>query len=161
METKNKRSIGIASLLLTLCAVLSSFSPRKGGDSFEIYLNNKLVMQQNLHGDKGVRNLTLQQSNYNDQLSIKYSHCGRVGKGRTITIKDGQNKVLKQWRFTDAAGADKTMTCKVKDILDLKKARLPDRQGSATLQLFYSSNELPNGYLLASIITGNNYARVQ
>ncbi|MBD0332962.1 MAG: hypothetical protein ICV66_09915, partial [Chitinophagaceae bacterium] len=67
---------------------------------------------------------------------------------RHIAIKDG-DKVLRQWNFTDATGANVFMTCKVKDIADLQK--------NHKLQLYYSSKELPEGRLLASItFVGNN-----
>ena len=154
MQMKNKSGRMPALLLVACCAALFSFSSRKGGDSFEIYVNNKLVLQQYVMRNEGVKNLSLQQSNYNDQLRINYSHCGQVGKDRVITIKDGQNRALKQWRFADAAGTERSMTCKVKDIIDLKK-------GNTVLQLYYSSRELPGGRLLASINSGNsNYTKL-
>src|SRR5688500_15324935 len=133
---------------IVLSATLISFSSPGGGDSFEIYLNKKLLVQQNLHGNKSIKTVTLQQSNYNDELTIKYSHCGRVGQGRTIAMKEG-NKIIKQWRFADGTNSPSAMTIKVKDILNLKKS-------STTLQLFYTADELPKGYLLASIATVND-----
>jgi len=155
MKTKNaknplnKKSLGIVVGIITLFMALVSFSKVKGGDYFEIYLNNKLVVQQILHSDKTVKQLSLQQSNYNDQLKIVYSECGRIGQERRITIKDGQNRVIKQWSFVNGTKTAKEMAFKVKDILDLKK-------GDAVLQLVYSSKELPKGQVLASITTANN-----
>jgi len=128
---------------------LFSFSKVKGGDYFEIYLNNKLVVQQVLRSDKNVKQLSLQQSNYKDQLKVVYSECGRIGQERKITIKDGQNRVLKQWSFVNGTKSAKEMIVNVKDILDLKK-------GDAVLQLIYSSRELPKGQVLASITKANN-----
>ena len=66
---------------------------------------------------------------------IKYHHCGQVGKSRSITIKDGQNKILKEWHFADVSKTDAAMTCKVKDIPGLKKGN-----GTITLNLYYSSS---------------------
>lgn len=146
---KTKKIMGAFFGLAALSLMLFAFTSGKGGDSFEIYLNKKLVVQQYLHGDKAVKMVELQQSNYNDELTVKYSHCGRVGQGRTITIKDGQNKVVKQWRFADGSKSAVGMTIKVRDILDLKNK-------STVLQLVYSANELPKGYVLASISTKNN-----
>lgn len=132
-----------ASLFLAFSAMLFSFSSPRGGDSFEVYINNKLVLQQFIARDKEVKNIVLQ-NNPNDQIRISYSHCGTVGKDRSLIVKDDQNKVLKEWHFSNATGADNGMTCKVKDILDLKK-------GNTTLKLYYSSKELSAGRLLASI----------
>jgi hypothetical protein len=147
MKTSNKKFIAMASLLLPLCFALLSFSNGKGGEGFEIYLNNKLVLQQYGNQLNTVKSLQIDQRYSNDELTIKYYHCGRVGKSRSITIKDGQNKILKEWNFSDAAVANAAMTCKVKDILGLKKGN-----GTITLNLYYSSSELPKGRQLASIV---------
>ena len=133
---------------VALCAILYSFSTNKGGEGFEISLNNKVVLQQYGSDLNTVKTLKLDQTAGNDQLSIRYHHCGRVGKNRTITIKDGQNKVLKQWNFTDASNAAASMSCKVKDILGLRNGK------NTILKLYYSSSELPKGRLLTSIVAG-------
>jgi hypothetical protein len=145
MKKMHRGSFVIAGLLMALSVTLFSFKTGKGGDSFTIHLNNKLVLQQHLYGDKTVKSLTLQASNSNDELRISFSHCGKVGKSRMLTIKDQNNKLLKQWRFEDTNGS---MTCKVKDILGLEK-------GNTTLQLFYSSAEMPKGHVLVSIVAEN------
>ena len=75
----------------------------------------------------------------------KYYHCGKVGKNRVVTIKDGQNNLLKEFHFPDATTATSVIALDVKDVPKLKK-------GSESLKLFYSSSELSNGRLLASVI---------
>ena len=132
----------IAALMLAFCATLFSFSTF-GVDHFEIYLNKKLVLKHFFIQKAGLETLKLQQSDGDAQLDIFYNHCGRLGNERTIMIKDEKNNVLKQWRFTD--GNNKFMSCKVKDILKLQK------NSKHTLQLFYSSKEIPEGKLLAAI----------
>lgn len=136
--------------LLAVCATLFSFSIYRGGDSFSIYLNNKLVFEQHVHMKEGVKSFELGKANYNDQLSIYYSHCGKPGKGRSIAIKDENNKTLKEWHFGDASNTKSSMTCKVGDILDLQK----NKEGK--LQLYYSSKELPKGQILAAIVVGGS-----
>jgi hypothetical protein len=128
-----------------ICATLFSFSPKPGGEGFEISLNSKIVLQQFGSQMDAVKSLSLNQSSYNDQLTIKYHHCGKVGKNRVVTVKDGQNKTLKEWHFADAATPVAAMTVNVKDILSLKK------ENSNTLKLNYSSSELPAGRVLATI----------
>ncbi|MGZ8557262.1 MAG: hypothetical protein ACXWWC_02970 [Chitinophagaceae bacterium] len=130
---------------VALGAILFSFSNGSGGEGFEIYLNNKVVLQQYGSDMNTVKTLKLDQAADNDQLSIRYHHCGRVGKDRTITIKDGQDNVLKQWKFTDVSDAAAGMSCKVKDILGLRNGK------NTILKLYYSSSELPKGRLLTSI----------
>ena len=130
---------------VAICAAIFSFSPKPGGEGFEIYLNNKAVIQQYGSDMNNLKSLQLSQSSSNDQLTIKYHHCGKIGRNRVVTIKDGQNKMLKEFRYADAATPVAAMSVNGKDILSLKKG------SSNTLKLYYSSSELPGGRILATI----------
>lgn len=121
------------------CTVLFSFSSMPGGEGFEVFLNNKVVLQQFGTNMNTIKTLNLDQASASDELSIIYHHCGQMGKNRVVTIKDGQNNTLKKWSFKDEGNR---MTCKVKDILNLQK-------GNTVLKLYYSSSELPEGRQLA------------
>ena len=136
--------------MVALCLGFLSFSDRKGGDSLEIYLNNKLVVEQFMYRDKTVKSLVLTDANYNDKLSVRYSHCGRPGTERSIALKDAQDRVVKQWTFANSNGKNTDMSCNVKDIMDLQKTK-----GQLTLRLFYTSNELPKGMVLVSVTKSN------
>ena len=144
--SKTKRLFSLAGLL-AVATVLFSFSEKAGGEGFEILLNNKVVLQQFGKDLNVIKTLRLDQSNANDELSIRYHHCGQVGKNRVVTIKDANDKVLKQWKFSDVSRSAASMTCKVKDILALQQGK------DKTIKLFYSSSELPQGRQLASIVT--------
>lgn len=144
--------------LLTLFAViitLLSFTTNKGGEGYEIYIDNKLVLQQYGNQTGNVKSLQLSRQDQDAQMIVKYWHCGRIGKSRQITIRDAQNRMLKQWNFGDAKNATTGMSCKVKDIVALEKGK------TQSLNLYYSSSELPKEKLLASIqVSGNNVASV-
>ena len=150
MLSKNKKRIfgGLASLLI-LSIALFSFSSPTGGDVFQIYLNNKMVLQEFVHNSKGVKSLNLDNASLNDQISVHYSHCGTIGKSRHIALKNDDGKVLKQWNFADADGKIAGMTISVKDVVNVQKAN-----GGNSVELFYSAKELPNGKQLASINMG-------
>jgi hypothetical protein len=140
-----KSIISKTMMLVAIGAALLSFSPKPGGEGFEISLNNKVVIQRYGSDINVVNNLQLNQTASNDKLIIKYHHCGKVGKNRIVSIKDGQNNLLKEFRYADVSAPVGAMSLPVKDILSLKK-------GSAnSLKLFYSSSELPNGRVLAII----------
>lgn len=141
--------------LLALCTAIFSFSAKPGGEGFEVYINNKLILQR--FGDQLNRAQVIQvnEGSANDELTIKYHHCGKVGKNRVLTLKDGQDKVLKEIKFEDVSTPSAGMSCRVKDIVSFKKG------STNTVKLYYTSSELPGGRLLASIITGNNTASVQ
>ncbi len=130
-----------------ISATLFSFSSKPGGEGFEISLNNKVVLQQYGVDMNNVKSLQLGQASSEDKLAVKYYHCGKVGKNRVITIRDAQDKVLKEFRYPDAAAPVSVMMIPVKDIMNLIK-------GNTGLKLFYSSSELPNGRILVSINRG-------
>ena len=144
--------ISKAMMLVAIAAALLSFSPRFGGEGFEILLNGKVLLQQFGKDLNTVKNLQLGQVSANDKLTIRYHHCGNVGKNRVVTIKDGQDRVLKQWRYKDSESRVAEMQCSTQDIITLNKA------GTRVFRIYYSSSELPNGRMLASISVGNNDA---
>ncbi len=148
-----KKIISKSLLLLAVMAALYSFTPL-GGEGFEIYLNNKMVLQQFGKSMEEVKSLKLTAASVNDNLVVKYHHCGKVGKNRVIAIKDADDKILKEWRFADAATPVAAMQCKVKDIVSLHK------KGVTELRLYYTSSELPAGRQLTSIVVEKQHLAV-
>lgn len=131
--------------LIAICTTLFSFSSNPGGEGFEIYLNNQVVIQQYGKDVNVIKSLQLGQSSADDKITIKYHHCGRPGKNRLVLIKDINNKTLKEFHYADATTSVSAMLVNVKDIKALKKGT------TNTLKLFYSSSELPDGRILATI----------
>ena len=150
--------------LIALSIVLYSFSARTaeaiahnfGGEGFEVYINNKLVLQQFGEKMNSVKTIQLDQSASNGQLAIRYFHCGQPGKSRVVTIKDEKNIVLKQWKFGDTKDASAKLCCNVKDIL-----ALPKLQSGQKVNLFYASSQLPNGRMLATLTSTTKNAAAQ
>ena len=145
----NGNSMAVKALIIAGCLAFFSFASPRGGDSFEIWLNGRMVLQQFVHVSKGVQTLQLNGSSENDRLEVYYRHCGQIGKNRYMTIQDESGHALKVWKFADAIDNNTAMSFKVKDILRLKKNK------SSKLNLFYSSHELPDGRLLATIVSEN------
>lgn len=145
---KNRKNIVLSLLLTAVSTIFFSFTTNWGGEGFEVYLNNKLVVQKFGPEMNTVQTLQLADATAEDQLIIKYHHCGRIGKNRIITIKDGQNKILKEFRYNDSNKPVSAMSCGVKDIINLKKGN------TTSLKLYYTSTELPAGRLLAAISFG-------
>ncbi len=135
-------------MLLTVAATLLSFSAGFGGEGFEISLNGKTVVQRYGANLDDVKTLQLNPGSANDQITIKYHHCGRVGKNRIVSLKDAQNKTVKEWRYADVNEPVAAMKCNVKDMLSVKNA--------GVLKLYYSSSELVKGRLLANVTISNN-----
>lgn len=135
--------------LVTVAVSLLSFNSKPGGEGFEIYLDGKLLVQKFGNDMSTVQNITLSDGNANSSITVKYYHCGQPGKNRTLLIKDGQDKVLKEWHYADKSTSSGGMYCSAKEIISLK------RGNNSMLKLYYSSGELPAAKLLASISFGN------
>src|SRR3954470_6769881 len=118
MTLFNFRALSIRLMSLTLLSIiLFSFSAVPGGDSFTVFLNDRLLLEQYVRGKDNAKTIALPVSNSGDVLKVNYSHCGKMGIDRKITLKDGKSKTLRTWAFTDAAdGAASPMVCKVKEI---------------------------------------------
>jgi hypothetical protein len=125
--------------------IAGMFTALAGGvDSYEIYLNDKLLVRQLVSQPLSLQYLPLDKANLNDNLVIYYNHCGLTGKGRKIAIKDPQGKIVKEWKF---ANGEKTgMTIPVKEMLQLQKQYAKNQ-----LSLYYTSDLLPKGRMLASV----------
>ena len=134
-------------------AVLSLFTFKAiaGGDSYQIYLNNKLILKQYVTRPLNIKSLQLDKANSNDQLVIFYSHCGQTGKGRSIAIKDDNGKILKEWKFANATGSNESMVIPAKELLQLAKNNIKTH-----LTLYYTAQELPKGRMLTSVDLGKS-----
>jgi hypothetical protein len=145
-----KSIISKAMMLVALAAALLSFTSKFGGEGFEISLNGKVLLQQFGKDLNTVKTLQLSNVSASDKLTIRYYHCGRIGKNRTLAIKDSQDKLIKEWRFKDAQTTIGDMSCSVNDFFLLAK------NGNHTFNIYYSSSELPAGRMLTKVIFGNN-----
>ncbi len=137
-----------ALLSVSLVLTLSTLAARAGLDSFEIYLNNKLLLKMVAGRSFSLESLRLDKSNSNDQLVIYYSQCnapGKTGKERSIAVKDSKGRVLKEWKFADATDTHAGMTIPVKELLQLAQDK-----ASGPLSFYYTAQGRPEGQILAS-----------
>ena len=141
------------SLLLVLLSSIfcfSAFTAKAGLDSYEIYLNDKLLVKQYVNQPLSLDNLGLNSSNINDRLVIHYAQCNapnKLGKGRSILIKDAKGNTVKKWNFADAKDGNTAMVIPVKELLQLEKNSL------SKLSLFYTADG-HGGQLLANFHFG-------
>ncbi|HWV65229.1 hypothetical protein [Chitinophaga sp.] len=126
-------------MLVALCFTAFSFTPKVGLDSYEIYLNNKLILKQSVNQPLNLRVLQLGQASAGDQLHIIYKHCALEGAGtnRNIILKDEKGNTLKKWSFANATGTDLSMVIPVKELLQLEKMNAAHQ-----LSLHYTAREL-------------------
>ncbi|MFT3751044.1 MAG: hypothetical protein QM768_22215 [Agriterribacter sp.] len=135
-------------MVMVLSISVLSFTANFGLDSYEIYLNNKIILKQTVNQPVSLRVLQLKEANKNDQLRIIYTHCSNkgAGTGRSITLKDEKGNILKKWAFANSAGADLSMYVAVNELLSIEKVN-----ASHELSLYYSAKELPAGEMLSML----------
>lgn len=131
--------------LVIFSTVFSSFSGKMGGDSFKIFIDKKVVVQDYVSHSSSIKSFQIDASKSNSQVDVYYSHCGKTGTSRKLIIKDAENNVLKQWNYPDADAT--SVSCKVKDLLSLGKVN-----DAGKLNLYYASKEMPKGRLLAAVL---------
>ena len=138
--------------LVAIAAILLSFSSNSpsGGEGFEILVNGKTVLQKFGSDMDNIHTLQLSKTLPTDKLTIRYHHCGRVGKNRIVTIKDGNDNTVKVWKFTDVQTPLGDMSCTMQDLMSLQK------NGNTSFKVYYSSTELPKGRQLVLVILGSS-----
>lgn len=138
--------------LVAIAATLLSFSSNSptGGEGFEILVNGKTVLQKFGSDMDNIHTLQLSKTLPTDKLTIRYHHCGRIGKNRIVTIKDGNDNTVKVWKFTDVQTPLGDMSCTMQDLISLQK------NGNTSFKVYYSSTELPKGRQLVSVILGSS-----
>lgn len=118
-----------------------------GGDSFTIHLNNKQIIEHYVY-KKETPTLQLAQGE-KGVLSVFYSECGKIGKARTIILKDDRQNILHTWRYADALTEHKPMEIAVPELQEyLKKEKV--------LNLYYQSRDVKKETLLVTISIQKN-----
>ena len=114
MRPIDLRSTTLFAVLATI--VLCSFVPLPGGYNYEVYLNNRMIMQEYLHGRKEAPTVPLNTTNTDDQLSIMFNNCNKVDNSRKISLKTEDDKTLKEWTFADSPALKDKMNIKASEI---------------------------------------------
>ncbi|WP_205508308.1 hypothetical protein [Longitalea arenae] len=126
--------------------LLQAFTAKAGGEGFQIYLNNKLILEQSGR-QFTLQNLPLDKANMNDELVIYYYSCADKGKARSIAIKDDKGNIIKEWKFGDANGPRAGMKIPVKELLQFEKS-----YANSSISLVYISQQQPNGRPLSALL---------
>jgi hypothetical protein len=147
MWTQNlKQKFLFALFSILLCG--TAFTANAGLDSYEIYLNNKLILKQYVNQPLSLESLGLNASNSNDKLVIYYAQCNvpeKIGRGRTISVKDAKGNTIQKWNFADAKKGRSGMVIAIKDLLALEK-----KKPLSQLSLYYTAEGHSTGQLLAN-----------
>jgi hypothetical protein len=134
-------------MVITVAIALFAFD-RPGAHSLQVYLDDRLVLEQYVTSSFEAPQLRLDPAKGQKKLDVRYNECGRAVTGRALTIKDEAGKVLRVWEYDGSVGYRDGMTCEVKDLIALKQP------GSNLLKLYYSSKEFSQGQHVANLVIG-------
>jgi hypothetical protein len=126
-------------VLISIVVFSSSFS-MPGGEGFEVYLNNSLVTRQYGQQMDQINSFSLAKAQPADKLVIRYYHCGRAGKNRTLLITKETGKTIKTFRYPDTS-TNSSMELPLNDVVNRQYP----------MKLFYISDQLPKGRLLLEL----------
>ena len=78
-------------------------------------------------------------------LAVYYSECGKIGRERSLILKNEKKEILKTWNFPNTVDEHKPMTLNTTEVLGLIK--------SEKAYLYYSSKEVNHSQILASVVS--------
>lgn len=154
MKIRNLRQT-LSCLLITcsLVPLLAFYGSARGGEGYEVYVNNKLVLQQFGKDLTKQVNLKLDPSIANQELKVIYHHCGLNGKNRQISLRNESNVLIRTWKFENSSKAASPMVFRLSDV-----PAFANTQTAVNWSLHYSSSELPAGRQLAVLQRGGSLA---
>ena len=148
MKTILKSTAGLALIFVIIAS--TAFTSKPGGDSYSIYLNDKMLVQHFVYMKKALPHVAFNQASPDDKVVVFYNHCGRTGTARVISVRDKSNNVLKNFKFPDAIDKAGGMRFSLRDLNELQKAQ------KENLSLYYFSKEIPEGKMLATVSVSDN-----
>ncbi len=119
-----------------------------GIDSYEVYLDNKLLIRQSMAEPLDLKTLAITDANRSQKLIIKYLQCNapnQTGKNRAISVRDENGKIIREWKFKNAEKQGSVMEIPVSEVLALQKS------ATSTLALYYSADGMEKTQKLAAL----------
>jgi len=138
-----------AFLLALIPFMVFAATANTGVDTYSIYLNKKLLIKQSMDKPLMLQSLHLDKASPNDELIIYYNQCNapnKIGRGRSIIVKDAEGKKIKEWKFEDVKGSNQAMIIPVKELIDLQ-----NKKTASSLVLFYYAENPGREQMLASL----------
>ena len=131
---------GRLSLLLAVIGgiwIFSSFTPTRGGEGFEIFLDGKQIVRQFGNEGQKVQQVNLSSWPRGKELKIKYYHCGQPTQERQIRLRTRQNETLRTWRFANEKQAGSPMSIGIAELQTFRTSR----GGNSWILSYQSINE--------------------
>lgn len=131
-------------LLPVACMLLSAFAMFPGGDRYEVFLDNELIIKEHVYGQRKDSPLPIDQ-HANATVTVSYSHCGVTGTSRTLSLRDESQRLIREWKFADVSPSiEDPMTIQVKEMVAAAS-------GKSNISLYYQSKEVVKAVKIAPV----------
>jgi hypothetical protein len=145
----NAKLAGIASVALLLLMSASSF---RGGYSYTLHLNNKLVSEQYLTSKFETPVVLLTDQDLKETLTVYFNECGEIGRGRKLSVRTPDQKILKEWSYANSTMKHDPMGIVLKEIAPMLN--------TGKLAVYYSSERVTKPQILAQLTIASNKNKV-
>jgi hypothetical protein len=125
---------------IVLFLLLAAFAPRPGGYSYTLHLNNKLVSEHYVTSKVETPTIVLNDQDMTSTLGVYFNECGEIGKGRKLSVRSADQKILKEWSFNNSTTQHDPLEVAVKEVSGLLAA--------GKVALYYSSERVTKPQLL-------------
>lgn len=132
-----KNAFSKSLLLVVFSSVFFAFTAKAGLDYYSIYIGKKLAFTRSVNQPLSLENLPISQADLDEQLVIQYYQCNtpdKTGKNRSISLKDKNGKVIKEWKFADASSGNTAMSIPLKELEQAAKS-----SKDQSLSLYYAA----------------------
>jgi hypothetical protein len=140
-QTKQSWLAGITGLTMALCFM--SFTLLRGGYSYTLHVNNKLTGQYYLTDKHETPTLRLMQQDLTGKLTVYFNECGEIGQARKLSVRDSNQKVLKEWTFATSTTQHDPMDIAWRDVVALQRS---------AAAIYYSSARVSKPQLLVHVV---------
>ncbi|GAO41524.1 hypothetical protein [Flavihumibacter petaseus] len=143
MNIATLRKAGWLVALVTLLAGISGFTRPLGGIQVTVTLKGQPAAERHYGQKDPVKTIHLNKLAPSDELVIRSSYCGTLGRKAAIALVDQSNRKLYEWAFDEGAAKD-GMAITVEQLRKIAG-------GQESVQLVYIPKELPNSIILLTL----------
>lgn len=131
--------------------LLLSFTLRPGGYSYTLHLNSKVVGEHYLTSSFQTPTLALTNQNLTGTLSVYFNECGQIGQDRKLSLRNAEQKILKEWSFANSTTKHDAMEVNLKEVSGLLN--------SGKVGIYYASERLNKPQIMAYLSTAEAVAK--
>jgi hypothetical protein len=137
--------------IVALFLLLAAFAPRPGGYSYTIHLNNKLVSEHYVTSKFETPTITLSEQDMKGTFGVSFNECGQIGQGRKLSLRTSDQKILKEWSFTNSTTQHDPVEVALKEVSSILV--------SGKVALYYSSERVTKPQVVVYLVSATTASK--